>query len=272
MVGAKRERWYDTFIWELDCMTKTCAHVYLSPHLDDAVLSCGGCIWQQVQAGGRVLIVTVCAGTPAPDEPLSPFAQELHARWGFADPVAARREEDVAALTLLRAEGVYWPYVDCIYRRTAAGCFLCDSEEALFGEVHPADDALTAELTDRFQVLAQEQGITIYAPLAVGHHVDHQVVRRAVEGLEGVVYYEDYPYAARPGTIETALGAGQWQAELVALSQEALQAKIAAIACYGSQFSSLDWADAAEMAAAVQAFARQLGGDGPAERYWRLTT
>lgn len=248
------------------------AHLYISPHLDDAALSCGGRIWQQAQAGERVLVVTIFAGAPALDTPLSPFAQELHARWGLADPIAARREEDAAALALLGAEGVYWPYVDCIYRRAAEGCFLCDGEEALFGEVHPADGALIAELVARLRALARERGGTIYAPLAVGRHVDHQVVRRAAEGLDDVVYYEDYPYASRPGTTEEALVAGQWRAELVSLSQEALEAKIAAIACYDSQLSSLDWADAAEMAAAVRAFAQRTGDGAPAERYWRLTT
>jgi LmbE family N-acetylglucosaminyl deacetylase len=237
------------------------AHLYMSPHLDDATLSCGGRIWQQVQAGERVSIVTVFAGAPAPDAPLSPFAQEMHARWGLADPIAARREEDAAALALLGAEGLYWPYVDCIYRQAADGCFLC-------GEVHPAEDALIADLADRLQALAREQDGTIYAPLAVGNHVDHQVVRRAVEGLGGVVYYEDYPYAARPGTLEAALGERQWQAELVSLSQEALEIKITAIACYGSQLTSLEWADAAEMAAAVRAFAWRVGWDQPAERCW----
>jgi LmbE family N-acetylglucosaminyl deacetylase len=258
------------------------AHLYISPHLDDAALSCGGRIWQQVQAGAQVTVVTVFAGAPAPEAPLSPFAQEMHARWGLADPVAARWQEDAAALALLGAEGVYWSYVDYIYRRALDGSFLCDGEEALFGEVHPAEDALIAELADRFRVLAREQCGTIYAPLAVGHHVDHQVVRRAVEGLAGVVYYEDYPYAARTGTLDAALGVEQWQAELVSLSQEALETKIAAIACYGSQLTSLDWADAAEMATAVRAFAvrafaerafaGQTGGGAPAERYWRPTT
>jgi LmbE family N-acetylglucosaminyl deacetylase len=254
-------------IWEPSVNART--HLYISPHLDDAILSCGGRIWQQAQAGERVLVVTIFAGAPAPDAPLSPFAQEMHARWRLADAVAARREEDAAALTRLGAEGVYWPYVDCIYRRAPDGRFLCASEQALFGKVHPAESALIAELADRLRALVWKQGGTIYAPLAVGCHVDHQVVRRAVEGLAGVVYYEDYPYAARPGMLTVALGAGRWQAELVSLSQEALEAKIAAIACYGSQFSSLDWADAAEMAAAVRAFAQQTGGDRPAERYRR---
>jgi LmbE family N-acetylglucosaminyl deacetylase len=246
-----------------------CVHLYISPHLDDATLSCGGRIWQQTQAGERVLVVTIFAGAPALDAPLSPFAQEMHARWGLADPVAARREEDAAALALLGAEGVYWSYVDYIYRQTAEGRFLCDGEEALFGEVHPAEDALIAELVDRLRELAQEG--TIYAPLAVGHHIDHQIVRRVMKGLAGVIYYEDYPYAAKPGMLEAALEGEQWQAELVALSQEALETKIAAIVCYGSQLTSLEWADAVDMAAAVRAFAQQTGGSELAERYWQPT-
>jgi len=302
---------------------KTHTHVYLSPHLDDAVLSCGGRIWQQVQAGERALVVTIFAGVPSPDAPLSPFAQALHALWGLADAIAARREEDTAALALLQAEAVYWPYLDCIYRRAPDGSFFCDGEETLFGEVHPAEGALIAELAGRFRALTLEQGGTLYAPLAVGHHVDHQVVRRAVAGIEDVVYYEDYPYAEEPGALEAALGRKrstsspspwppptggggiippskgdeqpvassedgspavpppvvgevrwggfpeQWRAELVALSPQALEAKIAAIACYGSQLEALGWAGASEMAAAVRTFAERTVGDGPAERYWR---
>jgi LmbE family N-acetylglucosaminyl deacetylase len=294
-----------------------CVHLYISPHLDDAVLSCGGRMWRQTQAGERVLVVTIFAGAPASDLPLSPFARALHALWGLADPVAARREEDAAALARLGAEGVYWPYVDCIYRQAADGRLIYDSEEALFGEVHPADGGLIAELAGRLRTLVAEQAVAIYAPLAVGRHVDHQIVRRAVEGLEGMTYYEDYPYAGKPGALEAVLGgelsistlspllpptgeggiipppegdgrlvphpwrgrsgggedrrfpAQQWQTELVALSPQALEAKIAAIACYSSQFITLGWADAEEMSAAVRAFARQTEGDEPAERYWR---
>ena len=55
--------------------------IYLSPHLDDAVLSCGGLIWEQVQLGERVEIWTIFAGDP-PAEMLTPFAEELHTRWG----------------------------------------------------------------------------------------------------------------------------------------------------------------------------------------------
>ncbi|UCG23914.1 MAG: PIG-L family deacetylase, partial [Chloroflexota bacterium] len=80
--------------------------IYLSPHLDDAVLSCAGQIYQAVEAGRSVLIVTVMAGDASTAE-LSPFAQSLHERWEVAsDAVAVRREEDKAASELLGVD--YW--------------------------------------------------------------------------------------------------------------------------------------------------------------------
>ncbi len=50
------------------------------------------------------------------------------------------------------------------------------------------------------------------------------------------------------------------QAELTLLSEETLEAKIAAITCYHSQLSTF-WSDVVEMAAAVRPFA---------ERHWLL--
>ena len=245
------------------------AHVYISPHLDDAVLSCGGRIWQQVQTGEHVLVVTIFAGTPAPSVSLSPFAQELHTRWGhLADAAIKRRDEDLAALAVLEADAVHWPYTDCIYRRTPDGRFPYASGEALFSEIHPAEKALVAELAARLKELSLSQDGTVYAPLGVGHHVDHQIVRQAAEASgQPLIYYEEFPYAEEPQAVQAALEEGQWQAKLTPLSEKALEAKIAAIACYRSQISTF-WADLAAMAAAVRAFAGRT--DRPAERYWVL--
>lgn len=254
-------------------------HIYLSPHLDDAVLSCGGRIWQQVQAGRRVLVVTIFAGTPTSSASLSAFAQELHARWGHvADAAARRQEEDLAALDLLGAKAIHWSYTDCIYRQIPDGRFPYASEQALWEEIHPAENALVAELAGRTKVLPLSQDGThtlvpaIYAPLAVGHHVDHQVVRRAAQASgQPLAFYEEFPYAEDRQAVLAALEEGRWQAEVVPLGERALEAKISAIACYRSQLSTF-WADLAEMAAAVRAFAERTGSGRPAERYWKLET
>ncbi len=247
-------------------------HVYLSPHLDDVVLSCGGRIWQQTQTGAQVLVITVFAGSPAPDAPLSPFAQALHARWGDpADAVAERRREDRAALSALGADASHWPHADCIYRRAPDGTFPYASEDALWGPIHPVEEHLIEELAARLRDLSASGG-TLYAPLAAGRHVDHRIVRRAAEQAEkGLIYYEDFPYAEDRAAVAAALepSAEAWRQEHASLSPQAMATKIAAIACYRSQVSTF-WEAEETMMSHVRAFAERVGEDGPAERYWRL--
>ncbi len=259
--------------------------IYLSPHLDDAVLSCGGTIWQQVQAGDRVLVLTVFAGSPPPGAELSPFVRELHSRWAGLDDVAdidsdrprstlatstpSRRDEDLTALARLGADACHWPYADCIYRQAADGRFLYPDEKALWGEMHSADGGLIGELVGRLTRLPLARDSTLYAPLGVGHHVDHQVVRRAAEGSgRTLTYYEDFPYAEDTEGVRAALGDRRARADIVSLSEEALRAKTAAIACYRSQISTF-WDNGADMAASIRAFAQRHGG-GAVERYWML--
>lgn len=250
-------------------VTAAYTRIYLSPHLDDAVLSCGGRIWEQTRAGESVAVVTLFAGGPAQGRSLSPYATELHARWGWpADATKERREEDRAALAVLGAEAVHWPYKDCVYRRTPQGGFAYASENALWGRVHPAEESLVEDLAERIRDLPAMPGGALYAPLGAGRHVDHRLARRAAERWgQGLTYYEDYPYAEDWANVEAALGQDGWEMELVPLSGEALEAKTAAIACYRSQVSSF-WTGVADMETTVRRFAERTGGGESAERYW----
>ncbi len=252
----------------------TAQHIYLSPHLDDAVLSCGGSIYRQAQRGESVAVVTVFAASPPPGDPLSPFARSLHDRWrastpdaGFDDPPAARRAEDHRALAVLSAgiEVIHRPLPDCIYRRDpTTGAALYASESAIFGPVHPADPALAA--LSRLPEIPP--GAVLYAPMAVGGHVDHRLLRKAASACDappgGIRFYEDYPYAAHPGAVEAALGdPARWEPVIVPLTEDALSTKIASIAEYHSQISTF-WPDRDAMAAAIRAYTRAVGG----ERFW----
>ncbi len=241
--------------------------IYLSPHLDDAVFSCGGQIALQARAGMVVWAVTVCAGSP--EGPLSDFAQWLHAYWGLAetDAPAARREEDRAALALLGAVAVHWDFRDCIYRRAPDGRALYADWGGLWGPRAEEDGEMLAELTRR--IVELPSSATLCVPLGAGRHVDHRLVREAAEQTgRPLVYYEDYPYAGEAGEVEEALGEGDWKPGVVALDEAALEAKIAAALCYRSQITSF-WADEADLAAHFRAYAEGVGGGSPAERYWR---
>src|SRR6266487_3414977 len=59
-------------------------HIFLSPHFDDAIYSCGGTLGVQVNCGLHPLVITVFAGTPPPGTELSPFATLIHRRMGSA--------------------------------------------------------------------------------------------------------------------------------------------------------------------------------------------
>ncbi|HIE39625.1 MAG TPA: GlcNAc-PI de-N-acetylase [Anaerolineales bacterium] len=240
--------------------------IYLSPHLDDVALSCGGRIRLQVRAGVRVRVVTVFAGGLA--GALTPFAQALHHQWGLGrDAPAARRAEDRAALALLGAEPTHWNLPECIYRSATDGAFLYPTWEALWGPLHPADGPLLKELARRIGALPE--AATLYVPLGAGGHVDHRLVRRAAEAAaRPLLYYEEYPYAEDPRAVEAALEGARWEPEPVFLDEEVLEAKIAAVACYRSQLSTF-WADEAEMAEHLRAYGLQVGGGRLAERYWR---
>jgi LmbE family N-acetylglucosaminyl deacetylase len=248
--------------------------LYLSPHLDDAVLSCGGMIRRRVAGGGRAVVITVFAGSPRV-MPSSPLIEALHARWGLGtDPPAARRREDLAALGRLGAEPIHLAHTDCVYRLDPAGDPIYAEDAAIFGDVSVADPVGAAQLAVEIRRLWEALGRgVIVAPLSAGHHVDHQLVRRAADALLGVgaevTFYEDYPYAADSRAVDCALGdPGGWRSETVPLSRADLYAWVGAIACYRSQISTF-WTDTAGMRRHVRAYADVIGGGSPGWRRWR---
>jgi LmbE family N-acetylglucosaminyl deacetylase len=262
--------------------TSTTTNIYLSPHPDDAVFSCGGMIHRQVVSGGRVVVVTFCTGDP-PAGPMSDFAQSLHERWcpgartAAADIVARRRREDLAALEALGAQAVHLDVPDCIYRRNpVSGWPLYASQAAIFGSLQPSDLMLVRRTATKLSTLLHGFGRhRLYVPLGVGQHIDHQLARRAAEVAGGVyAYFEDYPYVAQES--EHWAGPGEpgphgrtLTAELIYLAEADLQARVEAMAHYESQLSSF-WTDRDNMDQAVRQYAARVGGQAPAERIWRV--
>lgn len=258
--------------------------IYLSPHLDDAVYSCGARIFTQRSAGQHVLVISVFTGSP-PDEELTEFTRELKSRWGgVSDINAVRRAEDQAAAVSLGFDYRHLPWLDCVYRqepRTLVALY--PTVEHIFGDIHPAEAELPAELLAQFLACCADwHQATVYAPLAAGHHVDHLLVRQAALdwqrlGAE-VLFYEDYPYSDKPEVTMAALApfpAACRSPLTFTFDEAALRAKVLAAACYRSQLSTF-WMDLEEMTAAFraqsEAAARLVGRAGYAENYWKIPT
>jgi len=254
-------------------------HLFLSPHFDDAVLSCGGQIRQWVETGQQVRVLTLFAGRPGAG--LSPFAQELHRLWGDpSDPVGLRSAEDEEALRILGAEPLRSGEPEALYRQGPDGAWLYPDRESLFGEVHPAERRRPAELAAAVAVhlpahLPKTGGVTVHAPLGVGNHVDHQIVHAAARCLQArgiaVWFYEDYPYTRRPGRLDdarAARGALGWEPRIIPLTEGQIGARVEAIRAYRSQLASLFQGRPGTPEENVRRAAVQVGGGRPAERIW----
>src|SRR3990170_4511885 len=213
-------------------------HIFLSPHLDDAVFSCGGLIAHQAGLGAGVTVMTLCAGDPRPGQ-LSPFAEGLHARWGNSvAPVAARRAEDRIACGRLGASVVHLGLPDAVYRRDAHGVPLYPDEEAIFGRLNPADDLALQSAIDLIRPFVRSEE-RLYSPIGVGGHVDHQLTRLAAEGLGALLwYYMELPYAGRGRDLPIGLESPSGRRLVQPLAEEEIEAWANAAFEYASQRST----------------------------------
>lgn len=259
--------------------------IYLSPHMDDAALSCGGLIWEQTSPGStpsgglQVAVWTICAGDP-PGSVYSPFAESLHARWETgSQAAAARRQEDLRSCQRLGAIPRHFSIPDAIYRLSPLdGSPLYDSPEALFGAISPLENKLIADLRHELAEALQPEA-ELVCPLGIGGHVDHRLVRQTVEGLgRRVWYYADFPYVVWLGLAPDRAGddlirdrgapgsdSGRAvESVLFPISEAGLEAWVESVAAHASQISSL-WPGLEEMEAALRSYCREVGGI----RLWR---
>ena len=206
----------------------------LSPHLDDAAFSCGGLLAALAGGGWRTVMATIFTAS-VPDPAGFALACQLDKGLGAeVDYMALRREEDRAAALALGIEAPVWlPFAEAPHRGYG-------SAPALFAEVLAGDDVLP-RLADAVSGLLAGLGPDLLlAPQAIGGHVDHVQLVRAVERAAPgapILWWRDFPYTMREAGPKEPFGermAGLPERE-VRLGAEALRRKREACHAYASQ-------------------------------------
>jgi LmbE family N-acetylglucosaminyl deacetylase len=221
--------------------------LFISPHLDDVVMSCGGLLYRLIASGKTVDVVSVMTEDAPENAALSELARRTHLGWNSGDqPYAVRRSEDEAAARLFNAHFKNLGCIEAIYRTDESKRPLYSSRITNIA-IHPYDWAHTeAHVREGLLGLpaAHTKNGIVFSPLGLGRHVDHQLVRRAVENLfqaEQIIYYEEFPYILTYGNKDRRIltsGSGnprRLQPYGIRLTPAEEEIKISAALCYSSQ-------------------------------------
>lgn len=215
----------------------------LSPHLDDAAFSCGGTLARLAEAGWHVVMATVFTGSVADPTGFALACQTDKGLEPGIDYMALRRaEDDEAARTLGIAPPRHMGFREAPHRGYG-------SAPELFLAVRP-DDAISGALTLAFRALIAElRPDLVLSPQAVGGHVDHVQVVRALDAAASdlpILWWRDFPYTVRTPDPKQPFGERftGLSEHAIGFDRRAEAAKAAACAAYttqiGFQFGGID--------------------------------
>lgn len=201
--------------------------IFFSPHYDDAVLSCGFLIDLLKKAKKDVVIVTIF--TRGSGYPYTNQAIDFLARSGGFNPYKLfnmRSIENKKALGYLKVKWLDLDFIDAAFRKSKLLTYFSKISHLIpfawyfyhiyptpskqfFGSFDWQDKKLYFKLKEHFCELIPSSSadkVLLLAPLGIGGHADHVIVRDAVAALNHQVYYwEDFPYNTNPYLIKGLL-------------------------------------------------------------------
>jgi LmbE family N-acetylglucosaminyl deacetylase len=187
--------------------------VVLSPHLDDAVLSCGALL---IHAVKRTPVTVATLFTEGGPPPYTLSARRYLHQVGARDAESLYRERRAEDRAVLESMGVTWAHAGLTEaqhrQRTGArsrGWWVGLLPEfrhlypvyrlhVVSGRVTPGDAGTLDDACAFIRRITGAGPALLLAPLGVGGHVDH-VLARTAAGRTGarIAYYSDFPYNQR---------------------------------------------------------------------------
>lgn len=181
--------------------------VFVSPHFDDAFLSCGSLI---ADISGKTNITIINVFTKAHDDGLTLSAKKALSDAKYSNGIAlyqARKKEDAEVYAHYKVTIVNLGLYEALFRRKKEvhwlGKLIPEFAHIyptyrwhMHGQVHPHDPARTVIYPAIRPYLINKP--FLFIPYGIGNHVDHTLTRLVCEKeYERTVYYADVPYTMR---------------------------------------------------------------------------
>lgn len=177
---------------------------FVSPHLDDAVFSAGGLISHLVKHQS-VKVINVFTDASVGKSTLS--GRTFLRQCGYTDAgklYSDRRHEDSQVFSLLNLKPLNLNLPEALWRFKGSELRkLLPELDAVYptyrwhittGKLAASDRQNLQTVTHRLSTLIPKNAVVL-APVGIGGHVDHVLVREAVAALPNPkLYWADYPY------------------------------------------------------------------------------
>lgn len=169
--------------------------IFVSPHLDDAILSAGALI-HNLSKSKKVEIITIFTeaskkSTAATGE----FVKACHHKESgrlFND----RRAEDAKLCRHLKIGYLHLGFTDALWRddyRSMKEVFADKMGSSI--KEHNLEKSIAKKL---IKAIGKENDAVIFAPLSIGNHIDHRIVNKICrDNFTNLIYWEDFPYSLK---------------------------------------------------------------------------
>lgn len=195
---------------DIEKNNKTC--IFVSPHLDDAALSCGGLI-SYLANKVDVFVITVFTKAGNNKHSLSALAYVKKCGYKISEIdkfYSDRRKEDRKTFARFMIETKHLGFLDALWRKRNNICLvnkilslLLSEFELIYpthrlhiakGVVHKEDAQTVRSLRAKLKNITTKNSV-VFCPLAIGKHVDHVVVREVCQDLRlPIIFWSDYNY------------------------------------------------------------------------------
>ncbi len=200
----------DNFIEEILRKKRVC--IFISPHFDDAVLSCGNLI-DVIAKKNRVEVINIF--TKADTNSNSRSAMKFLKASGYTDANVffdQREKEDLGIFTGIGIKTYNLGYRDSLWRKKESknaivkfiyryipfigNIYPTFKRNVMSGNINKKDYKNCRKIKkDITNILTSKPGNITFFPAAIGGHVDHVILKKIGLGFgDSVIFYADYPY------------------------------------------------------------------------------
>lgn len=181
--------------------------IVVSPHFDDAILSCGGMLCSDEWINREISIFNVFSDISRKKETMSDVIVEYVAKdLGISKCkvnldmcekwIVTRRKEELLATQALGVKSFDLGYTDAIFR-ISDDEFIYDTEEKLFlGQIR--ENVLLDQLIHQFIEICKDYSIC-YFPAGIGNHPDHIILHLVGKNIQcnhsDIRFYCEIPYS-----------------------------------------------------------------------------